>query len=72
MLWSRQPILISNPVSDGAFVERVGDIAAVSGTAYALQVALRAYYPDAVVRDRDLAGEATTWYVYRDGHWKPS
>ena len=29
-------------------------------------------YPDAVVRARDLDGEALSiWYVYRDGHWTP-
>ena len=67
-----QPILIANPVSDGAFIDRVGGLAAATGTPDAFQTALRAYYPDAVVRDRDLAGEATTWYVYRDGHWTPS
>ena len=31
---------------------------------------LRNRYPEAVVRSRDLSGEpASTFYVYRDGHW---
>ncbi len=31
---------------------------------------LRDRYPAAVVRSRDLSGEpASTFYVYRDGHW---
>jgi hypothetical protein len=35
-----------------------------------LQERLRQEYPDAVVRARELDGEAfTIWYVYRDGHW---
>ena len=34
-----------------------------------LQARLRRWYPDAVVRERDLALEAPSWYVYRDGHW---
>ena len=35
-----------------------------------LQRELRREYPDAVVRARELDGEAfTIWYVYRDGHW---
>jgi hypothetical protein len=35
-----------------------------------LQAILRTRYPDAVVRQRGLAGERLdVWYVYRDGHW---
>ena len=38
-----------------------------------LQRRLRAWYPNAVVRPRDLANEqSNVWYVYRDGHWIPS
>ena len=68
------PILIVNPRSDAAFVAMVEELVA-SGTegAAALEQRLRETYPRAVVRERGLAGEATTtWYVYREGTWIPS
>lgn len=65
-------MLVVNPVSDGAFVERVRLLRDGHETPDAFQSALRAYYPDALVRSRDLDGEAPTWYVYRDGRWTPS
>jgi hypothetical protein len=38
-----------------------------------LEARLRREYPDAVVRARELDGEALSiWYVYRDGHWIPA
>ena len=37
-----------------------------------LQTGLRAEFPDAVVRRRELSSESTeVWYVYRDGRWTP-
>ena len=66
--------LFLNPVDDEAFVRRVNDlIAAGVAEATELEEQLRALYPSAVVRPRDLANERTNvWYVYRDGHWVPS
>jgi hypothetical protein len=65
--------IVVNPRDDAPFValaERlVGDGARSTGE---LQQQLRREYPDAVVRARELDGEAfTIWYVYRDGHWVP-
>ena len=37
-----------------------------------LQSGLRAAFPKAVVRRRELSSESTEmWYVYRDGRWSP-
>ena len=63
--------LVLNPRDDTPFValaERlVADGVRSPGE---LQDRLRREYPDAVVRARELDGEAfTIWYVYRDGHW---
>ena len=65
-------ILILSPTTDAAFSERARALAVDGGTPEALQSALRAYYPGAVVRPRGLSGEREAWYVYRDGHWVPS
>jgi hypothetical protein len=66
-----RPILILNPRQDAEFVERVRRI---EGTGLAqpddLIGALRVWYPDIVVRPRELSSEpAVVWYVYRDGRW---
>jgi len=37
-----------------------------------LEARLRRVFPRAVVRRRDISGEAPAWYVYRDGGWRPS
>ena len=38
-----------------------------------LQARLTHDHPNAVVRARELDGEAQSiWYVYRDGHWIPA
>ena len=63
--------LVVNPRDDTPFVtmaERlVADGVRSPGE---LQERLRREYPEAVVRARELDGEAfTIWYVYRDGHW---
>jgi len=68
-----RPIVILNPRSDARFVELVAqlmadDVEEPSG----LQAGLRADFPDAVVRRRELSSESTeVWYVYRDGRWTP-
>ena len=63
--------LVVNPRDDTAFValaERL--VADGMPSPSELQEHLRREYPDAVVRARELDGEAfTIWYVYRDGHW---
>ena len=67
------PLLIVNPRSDVRFVERVNELTAGAGTdPAALQASLRADYPNAIVRRRELSSESTEmWYVYRDGRWSP-
>jgi hypothetical protein len=62
-------ILILNPLDDDEFLRLARDLAGQAGHPEALQTRLRQYYPDAVVRPRDLSGERETWYVYRDGRW---
>lgn len=67
------PILILNPRSDTRFVQLVSELTAAGAQEPAgLQAALRAEFPDAVVRRRELSSESTEmWYVYRDGRWTP-
>lgn len=66
-----RPTIIRNPPDDPAFqeaIEEVLDIGLLEPAA--AQERLRARYPAAVVRARDLANEMTpVWYVYRDGRW---
>jgi hypothetical protein len=67
-----RPILVVNPATDRAFRDFAEDaVQRLERSAPAeLQRKLRARYPDAVARARDLHGEsAVVWYVYRDGHW---
>ena len=65
--------MILNPRSDPRFVELVSELTADAvGEPEALQAGLRAVFPDAVVRRRELSSESTeVWYVYRDGRWTP-
>jgi hypothetical protein len=65
------PILILNPRQDPRFVERVREVEAAGLEAPEdLAAALRGWYPDIVVRPRELSSEpAVVWYVYRDGRW---
>jgi hypothetical protein len=68
-----RPILIVNPRSDARFVQLVSESMA-DGLAEPsqLQSRLRAAFPDAIVRRRELSSESTEmWYVYRDGRWTP-
>jgi hypothetical protein len=68
-----RPLLIVNPRSDVRFVQLVAELTAEATIDLSdLQSRLRAEYPDAVVRRRELSSESTEmWYVYRDGHWSP-
>jgi hypothetical protein len=63
--------IVVNPRDDTPFVAMAERL--VAGGARSpgeLQQQLRREYPEAVVRARELDGEAfTIWYVYRDGHW---
>lgn len=65
------PSLVLNPSTDEDFVNRAQSLAVAATSPEALQQALRAYYPRAVVRRRDLSLEHESWYVYREGHWVP-
>ncbi len=68
------PTLVLNPRQDTDFVA-VAEATVSEGVTSPseLQEQLRRTYPNAVVRARELNGEAfTIWYVYRDGHWIPS
>ena len=68
-----RPLLIVNPRSDTRFVQLVAELTADETIDLSdLQSRLRATYPDAVVRRRELSSESTEmWYVYRDGRWSP-
>jgi hypothetical protein len=62
--------LMTFPSADRAFARHVRATAltAASSSPEALQQAIRADYPRAVVRRRDLASEThVAWYVFRDG-----
>ena len=66
-------VLIVNPRSDNEFVMRAR-AAVDSGIddPAALADHLRAWYPDVLVRPRELSSEPSViWYVYRDGRWTP-
>jgi hypothetical protein len=66
-----RPTLVLNPPDDDAFrtsAEQLIESGIVEPTM--LQDCLRLWWPLALVRPRELAGEqAQIWYVYRDGHW---
>ena len=68
-----RPILILNPRSDAQFVALISELMTdLVDQPSALQEGLRARFPDAVVRRRELSSEPTeVWYVYRDGRWTP-
>jgi hypothetical protein len=68
-----RPLLIVNPRSDTRFVQLVAELTADETIDLSdLQSRLRATYPEAVVRRRELSSESTEmWYVYRDGRWSP-
>jgi hypothetical protein len=64
-------VLRTIPSSDDAFATHVARIARAEqpASADAFQVRLRRFYPRIIVRQRELSGEPSAWYVYRDGHW---
>jgi hypothetical protein len=64
-------LLLLSPSDDSEFVQLANRLATEHLTQAAMELALREYYPDAVVRSRGLDGEQDAWYVYRDGHWVP-
>jgi hypothetical protein len=65
------PALHLNPGDDEAFAAAVDRLIATGlRDADEFQERLRASYPAATVRPRDLASEPyVVWYVYRDGRW---
>jgi hypothetical protein len=68
-----RPTLAVNPRQDGRFEAAAAALLGEAVLPTDLQRLLRADFPGAVVRARDLSGEAgTVWYVYRDGHWTGS
>lgn len=65
-----QPMLVLNPPDDRDFEAFVTSLFGTGQQSEQLEQELRARYPRAIVRPRDLAGERVQiWYVYRDGHW---
>ena len=68
-----QPFLVVNPATDRAFREFAEQAAVTLEHAAPpadLERKLRARYPRAVARARDLHGEVLrVWYVYREGYW---
>jgi hypothetical protein len=67
------PTIVRNPPDDHAFRQAVDDILASGVTDPGVaEERLRARFPRAVVRERDLASElSAVWYVYREGRWIP-
>lgn len=67
----RRPVLVINPRDDTAFVAAAeSQLDACNHSIARFQDGLRASFPDAFVRARDLSGESTVvWYLFRDGHW---
>lgn len=65
--------LVLNPRTDREFVAYAESLFADKVmTAEGFESRLRARYPSAVVRPRELASEPyTLWYCYRDGKWTP-
>jgi hypothetical protein len=68
-----RPTLVLNPRHDAAFEAAAAALIHEAVLPTDLELLLRADFPRAVVRPRDLSGEAgTVWYVYRDGRWTGS
>jgi PAS domain-containing protein len=67
-----RPTILTIPSSDPAFRAQVDALVSRDQPAApeALERRLRRLFPRAVVRERDIAGEPTAWYVYRDGGWR--
>ncbi|MEA2519726.1 MAG: hypothetical protein QOF49_1806 [Chloroflexota bacterium] len=67
-----RPQILTIPSTDSAFRQQVERIAGEEPDQAPdeLQVRLRRLFPRALVRSRDISGEPTAWYVYRDGGWR--
>ena len=66
--------IITIPTTDLAFSQMVNRLHATAESQgpIGLETRLRRIFPRAVVRSREIAGEAPAWYVYRDGGWRSS
>jgi len=66
--------IITIPTGDAAFSQITSRLLKGGGamTPQAFEERLRRMFPRAVVRARELSGEAPAWYVYRDGGWRTS
>lgn len=66
--------VITIPTNDSAFARITDRLvgAAITRSPVELEQRLRRLFPRAVVRSRDISGEAPAWYVYRDGGWRSS
>jgi PAS domain-containing protein len=66
--------VITIPTDDAAFLEMANLLLQSddAATPQAFEARLRRMFPRAVVRARELSGEAPAWYVYRDGGWRAS
>jgi hypothetical protein len=61
---------VINPRRDADFVATVEAEGPTAESPAAFELSLRARYPRAVVRPRQLEGERSeVWYVYREGTW---
>jgi hypothetical protein len=59
-----------SPAGDAEFATLAQRLAHEAPDRAEFERRLRDRYPAAVVRSRDLSGEpASSFYVYRDGHW---
>jgi PAS domain-containing protein len=66
--------ILTIPSSDAGFKHHIENALKASGdaTPEAFETRLRRVFPRAVVRQREISGEAPAWYVYRDGGWRAS
>ena len=63
-------LLVVNPDDDRDFAAAASEAAAGTQDPTTMEIQLRVRYPAAVVRPRQLSGEARpVYYVYRDGRW---
>lgn len=68
-----RPTLAVNPRHDAAFGAAAAALLDQAVLPSGLEGLLRAEFPNAVVRARDLSNEpGAVWYVYRDGRWTGS
>jgi PAS domain-containing protein len=67
-----RPQILTIPSTDAAFRRQVEHISGEEPhqAPEELQARLRRLFPRALVRSRDISGEPSAWYVYRDGSWR--